>query len=231
MQPGMNWGYKTTPQPQLNNQELDYSRGKGLGGSTAINFAAWTIGPKDDYNEWARIVGDDAFNWESARRRFNDIECMNLEVSEKYQRYFKPSSNDHANRGKVNVECPPVWEKGLLDVADAAEEFGFPINQDINSGNPVGIGLFPSTSRDGVRNTAADAFLTDPPANLKVQTYSPVHKIAFEGSKAIGVWVEGDRYCKCLFPSYSQDSSSDDNQMALRKKSFSAAELSTRLSF
>jgi choline dehydrogenase-like flavoprotein len=35
----MNWGYKTVPQNHLKGQQIDYSRGKGLGGSTAINFS------------------------------------------------------------------------------------------------------------------------------------------------------------------------------------------------
>lgn len=33
----MNWGYKTVPQTHLKGQEIDYSRGRGLGGSSAIN--------------------------------------------------------------------------------------------------------------------------------------------------------------------------------------------------
>ena len=36
--PGYNWGYKTTPQEHLDGREIGYSRGKGLGGSTSINF-------------------------------------------------------------------------------------------------------------------------------------------------------------------------------------------------
>lgn len=47
----MNWGYKTVPQNHLKGQQIDYSRGKGLGGSTAINFSCWVIGADDDYNE------------------------------------------------------------------------------------------------------------------------------------------------------------------------------------
>jgi len=35
----INWGYKTVPQKHLKGQQIDYSRGKGLGGSTAINFS------------------------------------------------------------------------------------------------------------------------------------------------------------------------------------------------
>jgi choline dehydrogenase-like flavoprotein len=37
----LNWGYKTVPQEHAANRELDYSRGKGLGGSSAINFGVF----------------------------------------------------------------------------------------------------------------------------------------------------------------------------------------------
>jgi choline dehydrogenase-like flavoprotein len=50
-EPTLNWGYKTAPQTQLKGQEIDYSRGKGLGGSTAINFSCWVVGADEDFNE------------------------------------------------------------------------------------------------------------------------------------------------------------------------------------
>lgn len=39
----MNWGYKTVPQTHLKGQEIDYSRGRGLGGSTAINVSVFYL--------------------------------------------------------------------------------------------------------------------------------------------------------------------------------------------
>jgi choline dehydrogenase-like flavoprotein len=55
----MNWNYKTVPQTHPAGQEIDYSRGRGLGSSTPINFCGWTVGPNDDYGEWASIVSDE----------------------------------------------------------------------------------------------------------------------------------------------------------------------------
>lgn len=60
---GVNWGNKTTPQTRLKGQEIDYSRGKGLGGGSAINFQCWVIGPREDFDKWALKVGDDAWSW------------------------------------------------------------------------------------------------------------------------------------------------------------------------
>jgi choline dehydrogenase-like flavoprotein len=49
----LNWGYKTTPQTHCLSRDLDYSGGLRLGGSSAINFGLFTIGARDDYEEWA----------------------------------------------------------------------------------------------------------------------------------------------------------------------------------
>ena len=203
MQPGMNWGYQTAPQFHFNNRQLDYSRGKCLGGSSALNFAGWTIGPKQDYNEWARLVEDDSFDWEHSRRRLDSIAHVNLSVDVKYQKYYQPVANDHANNGQLSIECPAVWERGLVGAMNAADDFGLPINKDINSGDPTGLGLFPATSKNGIRMTAADAFISDPPANLTVQTHCPVHKVISEGNRAIGVRTEGDRQCNFLSSNHS----------------------------
>lgn len=76
----LNWNYKTTPQAHLSNQEIDYSRGKGLGGSTAINFCGWTVGSRDDYDEWAHLVGDESFNWRNAKRCLDKIQNLHPEI-------------------------------------------------------------------------------------------------------------------------------------------------------
>jgi choline dehydrogenase-like flavoprotein len=77
-----NWGYRTTPQVQLAGQEVDYSRGKGLGGTTAINFCGWLVGPRDDYDEWAKLVGDDSFGWTNAKRCLDKITNLHPGIPE-----------------------------------------------------------------------------------------------------------------------------------------------------
>lgn len=71
--PGYNWGYKTVPQQGLDGREIDYSRGKGLGGSTAINFCVYTRGPSADYDHWAELVGDASYAWEHSQTRFKNV--------------------------------------------------------------------------------------------------------------------------------------------------------------
>lgn len=87
----LNWGYRTQPQ-QNGRQEIDYSRGRGLGGSTAINFCGWVVGADDDYDEWARRVGgDEAFAWQNVRRVLRDkVENLHGGVPEEYRDCIRP---------------------------------------------------------------------------------------------------------------------------------------------
>ncbi|MDX1695914.1 MAG: GMC family oxidoreductase N-terminal domain-containing protein, partial [Ketobacteraceae bacterium] len=45
-----NWGFETAPEPHLNNRGLYWPRGKGLGGSSAINGMIYIRGHRKDYD-------------------------------------------------------------------------------------------------------------------------------------------------------------------------------------
>lgn len=92
----LNWAFKTVPQTQLKGQQVDYSRGRGLGGTTAINFCAWVVGSRDDYDEWAKLVADPSFEWKNARRHLKKIENAHLEVPKDFRGYIRPNAEGKA---------------------------------------------------------------------------------------------------------------------------------------
>jgi hypothetical protein len=139
-----NWNYKTTPQQRLGSREVTYARVKGLDGSGAINLACWTVGPKDDWDEWARLVDDEAFNWFNVRRRFNEIEGYDLNISAPYTTYAQPVAENHGTSGPVKIEYAKCREKSLIETVNSCEEFGFGICEGINSGNSIGMGAAPN---------------------------------------------------------------------------------------
>ena len=49
---GYNWGFQTTPQPNLNNRVIEQPRGKVLGGSSSVNAMAYVRGHAFDYDRW-----------------------------------------------------------------------------------------------------------------------------------------------------------------------------------
>ena len=54
--PSVNWRYMTEPEPNLDNQNVYWPRGKVLGGSSSINAMVWVRGHKRDYEEWGSVA-------------------------------------------------------------------------------------------------------------------------------------------------------------------------------
>ncbi|MDI1490431.1 MAG: hypothetical protein OHK93_001634 [Ramalina farinacea] len=189
--PGYNWGYKTIPQKHLDDREIDQSRGKGLGGSTAINFCVYTRGPEADYDRWADLVGDSDWAWKSSLSRYRRIEKCR-QPSTKYQEMVHIATKDHGEDGPVDVAVPDTFEPGFTQYMDAIYKH-HPKNLDVNSGNPVGAAIQQNAMVDGQRVSARTAFLKDVPSNLSIKTEITVHKVLFEGKKAVGVEHAGGK--------------------------------------
>lgn len=206
MEEKMNWGYKTTPQEHCSGRQLDYSRGKGLGGGSAINFGVYTVGARDDYNEWAAAVGDDTFAWEKMQTRFKNLETFAgaIDLPEN-QKYGRPEATDHGDQGGLRTGYAKEWDNDLSLVLDAFEQAGLERNPDHNSGNPLGMGLCINSAHKGLRSTAVD-LITGVPDNLVTVTESPVQRIILEGTKAVGVETNG-KQCKSNINSIATDPS------------------------
>ena len=50
-----NWAFDTVPQPGLNGRIGYQPRGKGLGGSSAINAMVYIRGHRSDYDRWSAL--------------------------------------------------------------------------------------------------------------------------------------------------------------------------------
>ncbi|KAF1815472.1 alcohol oxidase [Eremomyces bilateralis CBS 781.70] len=195
--PQMGWGYKTTPQEALDNRQIDYSRGKGLGGSTLINFCCYTRGPKEDYDEWARKVDDPFFNWSESQRRIKKFENYAKNTASAVEKYVDFDGYSHGNNGSMDTMFASEAEKNYVGIVDAMIESGvqgLKGNLDLNSGDPLGVGFIPSTAKQSYRTTAASSFLKDTPPNLTIKTNSQVSKIVLEGKKVTGVVVNGETF-------------------------------------
>jgi choline dehydrogenase-like flavoprotein len=195
MNPEMDWGNQTVPQDHVNGRKIDYSRGKGLGGSTAINFGLYNVGAEADYDLWARIVDDENFNWKNMQRRFKSLETFHdQDIDPPHAKYLDAKPSDHGHEGGLHLGFAQEWEKDVSHLIDAFEKAGYPLNQDHNSGNPIGMALAHNSAYRGVRTMAAD-LLVDAPDNLTISTHSPVRHIIIEDRKAIGVESDG-RKCE-----------------------------------
>ncbi|KAI0465863.1 hypothetical protein F4859DRAFT_499487 [Xylaria cf. heliscus] len=192
--PDMNWGYKTTPQENCTDREIDYSRGLGLGGSSAINFGVFSIGARDDYEEWARIVGDNAFNWDYMHRRFKNLESFDPSLPANVSaKYAAPKVSDHGVSGPLKVGYGGEFEDDFPHLLDVFEKAGWPLNLDHNSGNPIGIATGINSAQRGLRSTGND-LLTPKPENLTIVTKATVKRLIVEGTRVVGVEAKETRY-------------------------------------
>ncbi|KAG7143422.1 Versicolorin B synthase like protein [Verticillium longisporum] len=189
-----NWNYQTTPQEHCNNRVIDYSRGKGLGGSSAINFGVFSVGPKDDYDEWARITKDDAYGWQAMQARFKRLESFHGNPPTGIDpKYVSHKAENHGTSGPLHVGYAAEWERDLTPLLDVFEDAGYPLNTDHNSGNPLGASVVINSSHAG-RRTIAHDMLTPSLENLDVLTGRPVQRLILDGTKAIGVEANGIKY-------------------------------------
>ena len=172
------WCYKTTPEPGLSGRVINYPRGRVLGGSSSINAMLYLRGQARDYDEWAQLTGDSGWSWQNV-----------LPIFMKSEDHWRADDEKHGQGGEWRVERSKLrWE--ILDAfADAAEESGIPKVEDFNRGDNEGVGRFDVNQRNGVRWSAAKAYLR--PAmkrpNLTVVTGALVKKLRVEGRRVVGV--------------------------------------------
>jgi len=174
----VNWMYKAEPDPGLNGQSDFYPRGKLLGGSSSINAMVYIRGHRQDYEDW-RAAGNVGWGWD--------------EVLAAYKAMENYAEGDPAFRGRggpltitdLGQQAHPLCKPYL----EATERAGLKFTPDFNGASQEGAGLYQFTIKDGIRNSAARAFLR--PAmkrkNLLVETHAQATKILFEGNRAVGV--------------------------------------------
>jgi choline dehydrogenase len=179
----VNWKYQTLPNPGLNGRSIYWPRGRVLGGSSSINALVYCRGMPADFDDW-RQMGNIGWGWDDVRPYF--------ERSER-----RVDAAGHAGgSGPLDVkDVTPFLHPMRRNWADAAMELGLPQTDDFNGPHPEGLGSYQVTIRNGVRRSAADAFLRPAlgRANLRLETRAWVSKIRFEQRRAVGVdYVRGD---------------------------------------
>jgi choline dehydrogenase len=175
--PRTDWMMRTEAEPGLNGRALAYPRGKVLGGRTAINGMIYMRGQAADYDHW-RQLGNAGWGWDDVLPYFRRSEDS-----------FRGETAMHGVGGEWKVAHQRLRWDILEAFRDAAEEIGIPRRDDFNDGDNEGSGYFEVNQVNGIRWTAAKAFLR--PArrrhNLRVLTEALVTGVTFDGRRATGV--------------------------------------------
>ena len=173
--PATNWGYETVPQAGLNGRRGYQPRGRGLGGSSAINAMLYVRGNAWDYDNWAAMG---CTGWS-----YDDV----LPVFKRAEHNVRGSDAWHGGDGPLWVSEQPDPHPGSLAFIEAAAALQIPRNDDFNGARQDGAGMFQVTQKGGERWSSARAYLGDNRPNLTVMTDVLVERVLFEDGRATGV--------------------------------------------
>jgi choline dehydrogenase len=174
--------YRIEPQKHQNGASPEFVQGRVLGGGSSVNGMVYIRGCPQDYDGWASNG------------------CPGWSYQDVLPYFIRAEDNE---RGHSDVH----GKGGLLGVSDqrythyltrawlaACQELGVNYNEDFNAGHQAGCGLYQVTMRNGLRCSAASAYLR--PArrrqNLAIRTGARATKIIVKNGRAVGVeYIQG----------------------------------------
>jgi choline dehydrogenase len=175
-----NWsfmGTATSEQPPIN-----VPRGKVVGGTSAINGQVFLRGVPEDYDNWASW-GNDEWSFIKVLPFFRKLET-DTDISDDF----------HGNDGPIPVRRHKKedWLPAQNAFQEACIDQGYPETYDHNNPDSWGVGPFPMNNPNGVRMSTSLTYVNSSRhrLNLTVRGNVLVHRIVFDGTRAVGVEAE-----------------------------------------
>ena len=128
-----------------------YVRGRGVGGSSAVNAMCAIRGTPDDYERWATELGCDGWGWPEVCAAF-----VRIEDDVDYG-----GDGLHGRGGPLPLVRPAIGSRSPFDDALRAawDGLGYPTADDYHAPDATGVSRVALTMRDGHRVSTNDAFL------------------------------------------------------------------------
>ncbi|SDW65611.1 choline dehydrogenase [Ruegeria halocynthiae] len=145
------WGYKSEPEPHLNNRRLACPRGKVIGGSSSINGMVYVRGHARDFDTWSDM-GADGWSYTDVLPYYKRMETW----------HDGGHGGDHSWRGTdgpLHVSRGPRENPLFKAFVDAGQQAGYEVTGDYNGEKQEGFGPMEQTVWKGRRWSAANAYL------------------------------------------------------------------------
>ena len=172
-----NWAFQGEPEPGLDGRVIQHDRGKTIGGSSSINGMVFIRGHALDYDGWQQ-AGCPGWGYADVLPYFKRMET-----------YGGGGDEFRGVGGPLHVHRAEPQDPITLAFIKAGQEAGYPLTNDVSGYCQEGFGVSDRTVFKGERWSTARAYL-DPVrkrSNLTILTRALVHKITFDGTKAISV--------------------------------------------
>ncbi len=178
--PTLTWGFKAEADPGTNGRAIAYPRGRVLGGSSSINGMIYVRGQPEDYDHWGQL-GNRGWSWDDVLPFFRKAENWEGGADATHG----AGGPLHTSRG---ADTPELCHAAIA----AGQQLGLQYRADLNDlppGAGESIGWVQQTRRGRRRASAARTYLrlAMRRPNLRVITHALVHRVLFDGVRAVGV--------------------------------------------
>jgi choline dehydrogenase-like flavoprotein len=177
------WNLTTIPQVYAGNRSIRMTRGKVLGGSSALNLMVWDRGAKPDYDAWENL-GNPGWNWRNIYRSMLKVE--NFTSSSEY------GIQGVAQGGYIQTLINRIIPTHQLSFVPAVHILGIANNTESLNGHPVGVSRQPSNIRESdYSRSYSTRYLEHANTNLVLRLNIRVARVNFNTQmKATGVTLE-----------------------------------------
>lgn len=181
----VDWGYKSVPQPNMEDRETYEPRGKIPGGTSNLYIMMHIRGHSSDYDNWA-YNGCPGWSYQEVLPYFQKLEDQEDDTGPWV-----------GKGGPIPVINPKLHEPNPTSAAfiEACIELGYPYTEDFNGPQMEGAGWHHVNIKDGMRHSSRRSYL-DPARdrpNLTLYTNSQATKLLFDGKRCVGVeYVQED---------------------------------------
>jgi choline dehydrogenase len=181
------WQFKAQPNVNLNGRSMPLPMGKVLGGGSSINVMAWARGHQNDWNFFADMANEPAWNYESVLSIYRRIEDWHGAPDPKYR----------GTGGPVFVQPAPDPNPIAPAMVEGARSVGIPTFENHNGRMMEGSGgaaILDLRIRNGQRLSAFRSYTfprMDQP-NLTVLAHALVTRVTLDGKRATGVEIAYD---------------------------------------
>lgn len=169
-------------------RDYPYLQGKLVGGSSAVNAMFAMLPQPIDLDEWADLG---AIGW-----RFEDLQPVLKRLVGEDAADESDCGLPQGGRMPLYLSDPDEWSPFVKTLASRIVESGEAQHENLGTTFEDGVGALPKSQAEGVRVSAADAYLspevrTRPNLSLFVETH--VTRLLFESGKISGVEIHDTR--------------------------------------
>ncbi|KAI0925678.1 hypothetical protein AcV5_008351 [Taiwanofungus camphoratus] len=139
--PKYDWYSQTVPQKYCNNRVIPWGHGKGLGGSSALNFHVWTKPSAADINAFEEL-GNPGWNWESYQEVLLRVEEFTAASEDQLKEYAHTHNNKFRGKsGPIKTTVPYINKHVTKMFLETLKSKGIPLLDDPYGGNVTGCWL------------------------------------------------------------------------------------------